>query len=78
MAASLPANRIREDYRSRFFASGIATFTWLARASGWSGFHTFTAWNLKQGPSQTVLGLSVDLDESQGHGGGFQVALVEG
>jgi hypothetical protein len=49
---------------SRLTTSGAVTFAWLAQASGWSGFHTFTAWNLKQGPTQ-------------GHGGGFQVALVE-
>ena len=61
----------------QLLASGAAAFTWLAQAGGWSGFHAFTAWNLKQGQTQTVLGLSVDLDESQGHGGGFQVALVE-
>ena len=62
---------------SQLTARGAVTFTWLAQSSGWSGFHTFTTWNLKQGPTQTVLGLSVDLDQSQGHGGGFQVALVE-
>ena len=62
---------------SRLLGSGAVTYTWLAQAGGWSGFQTFTAWNLKQGRTQTVLGLSVDLDESQGHGGGFQVALVE-
>ena len=49
------------------------TFAWLAQAEGWCGFDTFTAWNIKQTGGSTVCGLSVDLDESSGDGGGFRL-----
>lgn len=62
---------------SQVLASGAVAFSWLAQARGWSGYDTFTEWNLRQGPTRSVLGLSVDLNESQGHGGGFQIAVVE-
>jgi len=62
---------------TRLLASGAATFAWLAQSTGWAGFATFTHWNLKQGPSKTRVGLPVDLDESQGKGGGFQISLVD-
>lgn len=62
---------------SKLLGSGAAEFAWLAQATDWRGTSTFAGWTLRQGESRTVLGLSVDLDESRGHGGGFQVALVE-
>ena len=56
--------------------SGAVTYTWLAQSTGWSGHDTYTTWNLKQGDSQTLFGISIDPDRSQGNGGGFQVALT--
>lgn len=53
---------------------GLVTYTWLAQSTGWSGYHTFTGWNIKQGPETTVLHLDVDTDETHGKGGGFQVS----
>jgi hypothetical protein len=50
------------------------TYAWLAMSRGWCGSRTFTGWNLKQSiASHPVCGISVDLDESNGHGGGFKV-----
>jgi Rv2525c-like, glycoside hydrolase-like domain len=51
-----------------------ATYTWLAMSRGWSGSRNFEGWNLKQRVATApVCGISVDLDESNGHGGGFKV-----
>lgn len=50
------------------------TYAWLAMSRGWCGSRTFTGWNLKQSRANgAVCGISVDLDESNGHGGGFQI-----
>jgi glycoside hydrolase-like protein len=50
------------------------TYAWLAMARGWCGSRTFTGWSLRQSrSSHTVCGISVDLDESNGHGGGFKI-----
>lgn len=51
----------------------LASFTWLAQSTGWAGFHQFTDWNIKQGPTHNLCGLDVDGDETKGNGGGFQV-----
>jgi hypothetical protein len=42
---------------------------------GWCGSRTFAGWNLRQSVAEGAgCGLSVDLDESSGHGGGFKIA----
>ncbi len=50
------------------------TYSWLSMSKGWRGGHTFTGWNLNQTVGSSVCGVSVDLDESNGHGGGFKVS----
>lgn len=51
------------------------TYAWLSLSAGWSGYDSFTRWNIKQSvaPDNTVRGLPADWDESLGHGGGFKV-----
>jgi hypothetical protein len=49
------------------------TYAWLAMSRGWRGSKTFSGWNIRQLVGETVCGVSVDTDESRGHGGGFQV-----
>jgi hypothetical protein len=50
------------------------TYAWLAMARGWRGSRTFAGWNLRQRvATNLVCGISVDLDESNGHGGGFKI-----
>jgi len=50
------------------------SYAWLAMSRGWCGSRTFTGWNLQQSVSNgPVCGIAVDLDESNGHGGGFKV-----
>ena len=44
----------------------LASFAWLAQSTGWTGYTDFSAWNIKQGPEQSVCGLNSDLDD--GHG----------
>ena len=45
--------------------AGLAKYAWLAQSSGWSGYHTFDGWAIKQGAEQSVCGLDSDLDEAQ-------------
>ena len=44
--------------------------TWLAQSMGWGGSRAYSDWNIKQGRSQNVLGLSVDTDIAAASGGG--------
>lgn len=76
------------DYKIGVYGSGctcrfllthtnFVTFTWLAMSTGFCGFHEFDAsgdWNIKQLRVKSVCGLGSDLDETQGNGGGFQIA----
>lgn len=60
---------------SELLSAGLAFFTWLAGATHWPGYDTFTAWNLKQGSSSASLcHISYDPDESSGAFGGFNLA----
>lgn len=45
-------------------ARGIIHEGWLAQSKGWSGSRNATA-DIVQGPSLTVVGLDVDIDEAQ-------------
>jgi len=62
------------DVCAALVARGLAHYGWLAQACGWSGSDTYTGWSIKQGPTVTVAGLAVDLDESNGAAGGWKVA----
>jgi len=56
-------------------------YFWLAGSTGWSGYDDFNAsrrWNIRQGPNGvTVCGMAVDLDVTQGHGGGWSFRMAE-
>ena len=53
---------------------GYVSYTWLAQSLGWLGSMTYNDWNIKQGPSTAMHGMSVDLDTAAAKGGGgFQV-----
>ncbi|HEX7154514.1 MAG TPA: glycoside hydrolase domain-containing protein [Thermoanaerobaculia bacterium] len=54
---------------------GLATYAWLAQSTGWTGFHEYAGWNIRQGAEQSVCGLNSDLDEAQGEYGGFTLTL---
>jgi hypothetical protein len=49
-------------------ADGTHAFTWLAGASSWPGFNTFTTWDLAQSNNDQFQldGRNVDLDQSSG------------
>lgn len=60
----------------RMIELGLVHYTWLAQATGWAEYEEYNAsgqWNLLQGATTTLFGLEVDLLESNGDGGGFQV-----
>jgi hypothetical protein len=53
---------------------GLIAFRWLAQSRGWSGFEKGkeTA-DIIQGKEGELFGIDVDLDWTEGHGGGWQV-----
>jgi hypothetical protein len=55
---------------------GFAQLAWLAQSTGWSGYSHFTGWAIKQGPEQSVCGLSSDTDVAHGEFGAFRVGVV--
>jgi len=42
--------------------NGLAEFSWLSRSTGWSGYNTFTSWDIKQGGDITIAGVPFDAD----------------
>lgn len=48
-------------------------YTWLAQSTGWSGYTTYTGWNLKQGSGTTILGMQCDTDTGNGNAGAFKI-----
>ena len=52
---------------------GLATYTWLAMSTGWSGYAAFASWNIKQGPSDGQIQIDYDTDVANGDFGGFSV-----
>ncbi len=38
-------------------------YSWLAMSSGWSGFGSFSPWNIKQGDGTPIGGVDLDFDE---------------
>jgi len=58
---------------------GMATFSWLAQSTKWSGHDTFSEWNIKQGPGKPLSkcgGLSIDTDQAQESYGGFAISAM--
>jgi hypothetical protein len=52
------------------------TYAWLSESSGWSGYHAFDTWNIKQISGSAIAGTPVDTNVTSGDGGGFQVEEV--
>ncbi len=52
---------------------GQVSYTWLAQSTGWAGYRKYKDWNIKQGGSCTVVGLSCDSDTSNDNAGGFKI-----
>jgi len=51
---------------------GLVEYTWLAMSKGWAD-SSFADWNIKQLEGATIGGISVDTNESNGHGGGWRL-----
>lgn len=51
--------------------SGVS-YKWLAKSTGWRGHGTYTDWDIKQGSTVTVGGITFDSDTGKSYGG-FQV-----
>jgi hypothetical protein len=79
------AGATRPSYRIGVYGSGatcgaitghgLASLSWLAQSTGWSGSSTYPAWNIKQGAGTTLLGLDIDPDEAKDDYGGFLVPV---
>lgn len=52
---------------------GPVGYTWLAGSASWSGYNTFTTWNIKQGSGITVAGVQCDSDTGASQIGGFTI-----
>jgi len=71
-------------YSLGVYGSGMACATllkstpvshsWLAMSRGWSGSRTFTGWSIRQLAGETICGVGIDTDESNGFAGGFKIA----
>ena len=48
-------------------------YSWLTMSKGWRGGRTFKGWNINQLAGATICGVSVDTDETNGHGGGWKL-----
>ncbi len=49
-------------------------YTWLAQSTGWAGYGKYKNWNIKQGVSCIVAGVSCDSDISNDNAGGFKIS----
>lgn len=47
-------------------------YSWLTMSKGWRGGHTYKGWNINQLVGANICGVSVDTDETNGHGGGWK------
>jgi hypothetical protein len=59
------------DYLKR---ARLAEYAWLSNSTAWSGYASFTNWNIRQGKQSPSLSFSHDSNEARGEYGGFQVA----
>jgi hypothetical protein len=53
--------------------AGLAQYSWLAQSTGWSDSSQYTQYSIKQGPTQTLCGISCDSDVSNGPFGAFSI-----
>ena len=71
------------EYRIGVYGSGavcdylkrarLAQYAWLSNSNAWSGYDSFTDWNIKQSRASETLNFSHDWNEAWGDYGGFQV-----
>jgi hypothetical protein len=85
IAAGLAAATGRApEYRVGVYGSGtvcdylkrarLAELAWLSNSTAWTGYNSFTDWDIRQGPRSPSLSFSQDSNEARGEYGGFQVA----
>jgi hypothetical protein len=72
------------EYRVGVYGSGavcdylkrtrLAEYAWLSNSTAWSGYDSFTDWNIKQSRRSPLLSFDQDSNEARGEFGSFQVA----
>jgi len=58
------------DYLKR---SRLAEYAWLSNSTAWSGYDSFTDWNIKQSGRSPLLSFDQDSNEARGEYGSFRV-----
>jgi hypothetical protein len=71
------------EYRVGVYGSGtvcdylkrarLAEYTWLSNSTAWTGYDSFTDWDIRQGPRSPSLSFSQDSNEARGEYGSFRV-----
>jgi glycoside hydrolase-like protein len=72
------------EYRVGVYGSGavcdylkrarLAEYAWLSNSTAWSGYDSFTDWNIRQSGRSPLLSFDQDSNEARGEFGSFQVA----
>ena len=83
VAAGLASVGGGSEYRVGVYGSGavcdylkrarLAQYTWLSNSTAWSGYDSFTDWNIRQSKSSSLLSFNHDWNEATDDYGGFQV-----
>jgi hypothetical protein len=81
------AGQTQSEYRVGVYGSGavcgylkrmrLADYAWLSNSTAWSGYDSFTDWNIKQSRGSSALSFDHDINEAWGDYGGFQVGGSE-
>jgi hypothetical protein len=53
--------------------AGLAEYTWLSNSTAWTGYDSFTDWDIRQGPRLPSLTFSQDSNEARGEYGSFRI-----
>jgi glycoside hydrolase-like protein len=71
------------EYRVGVYGSGavcdylkrarLAEYAWLSNSTAWSGYDSFTDWNIKQSGRSPLLSFDQDSNEARGEYGSFRV-----
>jgi hypothetical protein len=74
----------RAKYRVGVYGSGavcdavkgarLAQFSWLSNSTAWSGYRSYSDWNIKQGGRLSSLSFDHDANEARDEYGSFRVA----
>ena len=82
--AGLAAAGQAREYRVGVYGSGavcdymkrmrLAEYAWLSNSTAWSGYDSFTDWNIKQSGRSPLLSFDQDSNEARGEFGSFRVA----